>query len=216
MAPFVNDPTLPQFRLDQGEEARPTQEEYPVWYFLTGSLAKHSNLKSLLRLDQDPDFRPATVEGVSHMQLRKFNALTESRREPLWTPTGEAHGVAYLVKDEREEQAMRMFKTDFFVTLRCKIKLHSRDGRDYRSEVNGLTFVLIGSWPVLQNMSTPVISMCPGAVGSKRPSRFDWVPMNEGKKGRASSVILSAPGIALSGAEHESQSPSLRQRSRSL
>jgi hypothetical protein len=30
LAPYVKDPTLPQFRLNQGEKAKPAQDEYPV------------------------------------------------------------------------------------------------------------------------------------------------------------------------------------------
>ena len=173
-----------------------------MWYFLTGSLAKPANLRSLLKLDQDPDLRPAVVEDVCNMQVRHCNALTEACREPMWTPAEQVRGVAYLVKNAKEEQAMRLFKTDFFAALRCKIKLVHSNGDGYEEEINGLVFILMGSWSTLQNMSMPAISMHPGAVGSNREAQFNWVPVDEDKKGRASSIVLSVPGVAKAADEY--------------
>jgi hypothetical protein len=183
-----------------------------VWYFLTGSLAKAANLRSLLRLDQDPDLRIATVEDVCHIKLGKFNALTESYRDPMWTSTEETQGVAYPVKNEKEEQAMRLFKTDFFAALRCKIKLRSPDGHGYESEINGLTLILLGSWPTLQKMALPSISMYSGAVGSKRAAQFNCVPIDEKKKGRASSITHSAYETKALADDNKSRSLSLKRR----
>jgi len=140
-APRSYSTILPQYRLNPGEVPRPLQNEYPVWYFLTGELARPGHLGHLLKLDDMPDLRPATIQGLK--QLTGVNG-------PLLAVPTEQHtradqyirdGWAYCVKTEAEETAMRYFKTSMFTIIRCRITLSKGDFVTPSSEVEGLAFI---------------------------------------------------------------------------
>jgi hypothetical protein len=61
----IRDPELQQHRQNHDLELRPHHNELPVWYFLTGHMARPDVLKTLLKLDRDPLLLQATVPGLT-------------------------------------------------------------------------------------------------------------------------------------------------------
>ncbi|KAF2134178.1 hypothetical protein P153DRAFT_353365 [Dothidotthia symphoricarpi CBS 119687] len=168
MYPYVYESTLPQHRLNEGKTPRPSQNEYPVWYFLTGTLARADKLQRLLKLDVEPETKLASITSLREASERQCKALVEL---PLYDSSHAHHhttGTAYLVKNEREEEAMRYFKTSFFQVKRTKIRLHARTDSDEPEHVDGLVFALVGSQEILREMVSWPIAQMPNGVGSMR------------------------------------------------
>ncbi|KAH8899268.1 hypothetical protein GQ53DRAFT_741395 [Thozetella sp. PMI_491] len=131
-APFLGtDSTLPQFRLTHHAELIvPTQDEYPVWYFVYGMLADPDELSLILRLTSAPDYQPATVQGGMFLAERQLVDARYSYGPPPVIP-----GKAYLVSSPEAEAALRYSVTDRYEVVRCVITLDS-ENRD----LTGLTF----------------------------------------------------------------------------
>jgi hypothetical protein len=107
-------PTLPQHRLNYGEVARPLQYEYPVWYFLMSPVDDAHVLQYLLKLGKPPYTRAATVLGFTTAQGPHCGGLFPSTVEEDYEGTNKSRGIAYLVKNELEEDRLRYFHTDLF------------------------------------------------------------------------------------------------------
>ncbi|KAF2255189.1 hypothetical protein BU26DRAFT_380219, partial [Trematosphaeria pertusa] len=113
--------------------ARPSQEEYPVWYFFYGTLGEPDRLKSLLGLKKGPKLSPASVKGGRIRMWGKYRALVDG------SPDDGVSGVAYEVQKEEDEQNLRIYESAKYEVVRCKIQFRD-DGR----EVWGLTFRFCG------------------------------------------------------------------------
>jgi len=140
--PYVYDSTLPQHRLNQHEVARPTQNQFPVWYFLVGEASRPKVLQSLLKLDHEPDLRSATVHGLSTVHGPHCEGLVKSSQEQEYWHINKSHGSAYLVTDKLEEDRLRYFHTDLFRVIRCTISFWPSDHYGTSFEVQGLAFLL--------------------------------------------------------------------------
>jgi hypothetical protein len=139
--PYVHDATLPQHRLNEDEVPRPLEDEYPVWYFLTGQIARPEKLQALWKLDKPPLKRSAHVHGLTTLLYGNDRATVESYKKNKNWDMDQSVGAAYLVVDRLAEERLRYFKTNHFKVIRCKIALHPiyKHGRTH--EVSGLTFV---------------------------------------------------------------------------
>lgn len=138
-ATFV--PMCPTLKSLEDDSNAPFQDEYPVWYFLTGELARPGNLRDLLKLDSMPKMRRATVRGLKEITGVNGSLLVEPSSENTETDQNTCNGWAYRVQTEAEETAMRFFKTNIFGIHRCKISFSERDTDGTRPEVEGLVFV---------------------------------------------------------------------------
>lgn len=138
--PYLHDAMLPQHRLDSALP-RPLQDDYPVWYFLTGPITKPNKLRTLLKRDFEPHKRCATVHGLTTLRHRQFEATVETAFHDEYVTLGPSVGAAYMIKSKEEEDRLRYFKTDHFVVVRCKITLCPLLESGKSHEVDGLTFV---------------------------------------------------------------------------
>lgn len=121
------DTTLPQHR--SVVHAVPRQDEFPVWYIFYGRLAEAELLKGLLELDEEPEYRSASVQGGNMCRLGgKYNALVNGE--------GIVQGHAFLVEDEEQEEKLRFFETDMYEVVRCEIRFEDGTG----GRVPGLCF----------------------------------------------------------------------------
>jgi hypothetical protein len=162
--------TPPHFRPDYDPPPRPLQNEYPVWYFLTGSLSKPAYLGKLLKLGTFA-MTTAWVRGLVETKERQCTALFRA------TPTDTVTGCAYLVKSEEEEDRLRYFKTDFFHVARCRMTMLAEASKTGETEVDALTFISSYEVSVFRDMNNMPIAKQPGAVGSARkPTRKGFVP----------------------------------------
>ncbi|KAK7430163.1 hypothetical protein QQZ08_003348 [Neonectria magnoliae] len=123
------DSTLPQNRSSSIKAVfRPSQDEYPVWYFLYGPLADPNELSIIVRLSNDPEYHPATITGG---RLLAWNAVVDYLGHQV---PAEIQGKAFLVRNQKEEESLRFSVTDKFEVVRCKIRF-THSGK----EVDGLT-----------------------------------------------------------------------------
>ncbi|KAK2759405.1 hypothetical protein FQN54_002883 [Arachnomyces sp. PD_36] len=129
------DSTLPQHRLAGINTPRPTQDEYPVWYFFYGTLADSTFLLKLLSLSEKPELRPASVEmGTIGTWAGKYRALIDAASH------NRVDGFAYLVNSCEHEEILQYYETEKYEVVRCLIRMS-----DNLSEViNGLTFRFVG------------------------------------------------------------------------
>jgi hypothetical protein len=67
--------TPPEFRSNHIPPPRPSQNEYPVWYFLTGSLSKLAYLARLLKLEEGVHFSQAWATGLVEVKERQCMAI---------------------------------------------------------------------------------------------------------------------------------------------
>jgi hypothetical protein len=112
----------------------PRQEEYPVPYFLYGTLADSDRLKEMLGLDEDPGLIIAIVRGGKVVMWRGEKcALVDSCR------TDVVLGEAYVVRSKEEEDALRRCMGVDYEVVRCRITTGE--------EVPGLTFRFCGRLP---------------------------------------------------------------------
>lgn len=112
--PYVYEPTLPQHRLNEGEVARPLQNEYPVWYFLMSPVDDEHVLQYLLKHSEPPYTRDAKVRGFTTAQGLHCGGLFYSTVEEDYEGANESRGIAYLVMNKLEEDRLRYFHTDLF------------------------------------------------------------------------------------------------------
>lgn len=170
MYPYVYDSTLPQHRLNNDQAPRPAQNEYPVWYFLTGTLERKDKLQALLKLEEAPELRLASITSLIEARERQCTALVEPHPLQRFKKRDLIFGSAYLVKNKAEEEAMRYFKTCFFEIKRTKIRLHARTQSDESEHVDGLVFVFSCWEQQLMEMAAWPIAQMPNGVGSMRSS----------------------------------------------
>lgn len=129
------DATLPQNRPSSiGAAFRPSQDEYPVWYFFYGPLADPDELSVILRLSSEPEYSPASIAGG---RLLAWNAIVDAESDE--TPA-EIEGKAFLVRTQKEEESLRFSVTDKFEVVRCRIRF-----TDSGNVVDGLTLRYAGT-----------------------------------------------------------------------
>jgi hypothetical protein len=129
------DATLPQYRADSmNTDFKPSQDEYPVWYFMYGPLTDPKELSIILRLSGQPEYHSATVTGGRFLS---WNAIVDA---DIGQSSSESQGKAFLVQTERQEEALRFSVTDKFEVVRCSIRF-----TDSGKLVDGLTFRYAGS-----------------------------------------------------------------------
>ncbi|OAL23213.1 hypothetical protein AYO20_11025 [Fonsecaea nubica] len=127
---LAQDSTMPQNRLDDEKDIpRPSQDEYPVWYFFYGILADPEVLKHHLSLDAEPSLVPASIEGGEvGLWSGKYRALVDS-----WSESAKVFGSAFLVQSQDQEDALRFYETDRYEVVRCRILTE-------QGNLRGLTF----------------------------------------------------------------------------
>jgi len=132
------DTSLPQHRLNLGEKPSPAQDEYPVWYFLYGTLTDPVILTRLIGGNESEtasQYRPAKIQrGRVTTWGGKYNALVGA---PANSPP--VQGSAFLVKTPAQEDALRCYETDKYEVARCEIEM-----LDDGTAVKGLTFRFVG------------------------------------------------------------------------
>ncbi|KAF5979590.1 hypothetical protein FBULB1_5665 [Fusarium bulbicola] len=123
------DTALPQFRPGPAASPRPSQDEYPVWYFFYGTLTDPSVLLKLF----GPDFQArCSVANIRSGVLKtwgSYNALVDDPRG-----TNLVFGKALLVESREQEERLRAYETSAYEVVRCSIEM----GSDM--PVDGLTF----------------------------------------------------------------------------
>ncbi|KAL9105275.1 MAG: hypothetical protein Q9227_009534 [Pyrenula ochraceoflavens] len=125
------DATAPQNRLSS-EHSSPgvLENQYPVWYFFYGNLAKPEILTKLLSLTEPPIYHPASVNGALIKRWAgKYNAVVDG-------PMGSVvEGSAYRVVSEEDESILRFHETGNYEVVRCNIGMGGGE-----RIVRGLTF----------------------------------------------------------------------------
>ncbi|KAI0517579.1 hypothetical protein F5B22DRAFT_654799 [Xylaria bambusicola] len=100
------DATMPQYRPSSTNDTilTPSQNQYPVCYFFYGTLADPTVLGRLLGIE--PVYKDATVYGGTLcMWGGKYKAMIDK-------PRGVAHGNAFWVQNQAQEEILRCYETD--------------------------------------------------------------------------------------------------------
>ena len=127
------DPTLPHNRPSSREMLYyPLSEQYPVWYFVYGTLADPDRLHELLGLPTERPIlkRANVVGGTIKTWAGKYKALIDG--------PDTVEGWAYQVQTKDYEDALRIYETEHYEVVRCKIGMH-----DEEKAVWGCTFRFI-------------------------------------------------------------------------
>jgi hypothetical protein len=165
--PWTQDAKRPQCQLNGGESSRSYQDDYPVWYFLTGQIARSDKLKALWKLENTPYGRLATVYGLKHVQDRHCEGLVQSSKVDEAMGNNKSDGVAYFVKNKLAEDRLRFFKTCLFRVIRCKIVLHPVTKYGQPHKMDGLTFIVCQGEAVIHAMANSPTAQALGAVDSR-------------------------------------------------
>ncbi|KAH6606088.1 oxidoreductase domain containing [Trichoderma cornu-damae] len=148
------DTTLPQFRQDQRQRGsspspppssppspvRPAQDEYPVWYFFYGTLTSANILSRVIGVSSGEkenaiQYKRARVRrGRLSILGGKYLALVDADGRST------VGGWAYQVKNQNEEDSLRVYETRRYEVVRCNIEFI--DGNGNGGSVHGLTFRL--------------------------------------------------------------------------
>ncbi|PTB62992.1 hypothetical protein BBK36DRAFT_1087323, partial [Trichoderma citrinoviride] len=133
------DTTLPQFRNNSlCEVIRPTQHEYPVWYFFYGTLADADVLSRVIGRTED---KASIEKGYKRARIRrgrlsmlgdKYLALVDADEDSVFD------GWAYQVKNQNEEDSLRVYETAKYEVVRCTMEVMEGQG----GIIKGLTFRL--------------------------------------------------------------------------
>ncbi|ERF74571.1 hypothetical protein EPUS_00701 [Endocarpon pusillum Z07020] len=130
------DSTLPQHRLDHSGPPltySPAQDQYPVWYFVYGSLADPDVLSRLLSLSETPDLRPASISGgVLRTWAGKYKALVDAPN----SEDASVYGCAYRVVSREHEEGLLYYETERYEVVRCLIEMRNETKEIFM----GLTF----------------------------------------------------------------------------
>ncbi|KAF5718853.1 oxidoreductase domain-containing protein [Fusarium mundagurra] len=126
------DTTLPQFRPGPATTPRPSQNEYPVWYFFYGMLTDASFLSKLFGSNYQAQYHAATIRGGTLKTWGRYNALVDDPSH-----TNLILGKALLVESREQEERLRAYETNVYEVVRCRIDMGSGES------VNGLTFRFI-------------------------------------------------------------------------
>lgn len=122
------DSTMPQHRLqNHTDNPQPTQSEYPVCYFLYGTLAQTEVLSDLLGID--PVYHDAKISRGVLGSWGNYKALLD---DPSQRNT--VHGKAFLVTCKEDEEALCLYETEAYEIVRCRIEI------DEGGFIDGLTF----------------------------------------------------------------------------
>jgi hypothetical protein len=143
MAPLLGkDTTLPQHRPNHANfTPLPSEDQYPVWYFFYGNLAKPTELQQRLNLVELPSYTPASIQGGKIKSWRgQFKALVEADDAERYES-----GSAYLVRSREEEEILQFYETEKYEVVRCIINMEGGS-----RNVNGLVFRFAGSEAELQ------------------------------------------------------------------
>ncbi|KAF4984869.1 hypothetical protein FZEAL_22 [Fusarium zealandicum] len=121
------DSTLPQHRLESPESA----PRYPVWYFAYGTLANGGKVEELT--GSLPTYYNAKIRGGVLKTWGTYKALVDD-------PTGDGvvFGKAFQVDNKEHEESLRVYETESYEAVRCRIHL------EQDRIVDGLTFRFIG------------------------------------------------------------------------
>ncbi|KAH7402146.1 hypothetical protein DE146DRAFT_652550 [Phaeosphaeria sp. MPI-PUGE-AT-0046c] len=183
--PYIHDTTLPQHRLNEALP-EPLQDEYPVWYFLTGPIAKPRKLQTLLKLDIEPYKRCAVVHGLTTLHHRQFEVTVESDTDEAYPTLGPSVGAAYIIRSKEAEDRLRYFKTDHFMLVRCKITLCPIHEFGQAHEVDGLTFVIDQETPLFHSLRSIPLDQMSNST-STEPSLpfegYDYVRLEGAEEG---------------------------------
>lgn len=142
------DTTLPQFRPDERQLernsscpcsssslVRPTQDEYPVWYFFYGTLAESNILSSVIGLSA----KEKTIE-YKRARLWRGRLSTLAGKYLVLVDADECSvvdGWAYQVQNQDQEDSLRVYETGKYEVVRCTMKFE-----DDEDLIHGLTFRL--------------------------------------------------------------------------
>lgn len=141
------DTILPQFRLDNSHLesnssssslslVRPAQDEYPVWYFFYGTLADANILSRIIGPSEEQntiEYKHARIwRGRLSTLGEKYLALVDADEH------SKVDGWAYQVKNQNEEDSLRVYETGKYEVVRCTIELMDGEG----AFIHGLTFRL--------------------------------------------------------------------------
>jgi hypothetical protein len=134
------DTTLPQYRpnsVGMGiSGALPKQSEFPVWYFFYGTLADPSVLSRVTGAEMAKiTYKRAHIHGAKLSRWgNKYLGLIDSGSSSM------VDGWAYCVVTSDEEEALRVYETERYMVVRCRISMNE-GGTE--TVVAGLTFRLI-------------------------------------------------------------------------
>lgn len=115
------DATLPHHRPNDDDfTPQPAQDQYPVWYFFYGNLAKADELQRRLDLPEPAEYTPASIRGGQIRSWRgQYRALVDNA-------TGHEHGSAYLITSQEHEDILRFYETEKYEVVRCDIEMEDR------------------------------------------------------------------------------------------
>lgn len=132
------DTTLPQYRPNTTDvdltAVSPQQNEFPVWYFFYGTLADRQVLSRVIGVDGlAVIYKSAQVSGGRLSNWGgKYLGLVDADASAL------VHGWAYQVRSRDEEEALRIYESDKYMVVRCRITMNNG-----YTTVKGLTFRLV-------------------------------------------------------------------------
>ncbi|KAI1063174.1 hypothetical protein LB507_005536 [Fusarium sp. FIESC RH6] len=133
------DTTLPHYRPESDkayhQTPRPSQNEYPVWYFFYGTLLDKAILARLFGSDFHAPYREARIRGGIVKTMGKYNALVDDE-----SGTNVVHGKAMRVQTREHEERLRAYETNVYEVVRCKIEVGPNEF------INGLTFRFIAEF----------------------------------------------------------------------
>jgi hypothetical protein len=168
--PDVQSGAFLRFQPSGSPFSRPLQHKYPIWYFLTGPIARSDKLKALWKLNKKPLKRLAYVTGLTAIDHINRHAAVICPRKDANGYTKRCVGAAFLVKDKLAEDRLRYFKSSHFDLVSCEIILQPLFKYGKRHKVNGLTFVLTDS--TLETMEDPKLA---GADCEQRTGNLEYI-----------------------------------------
>ncbi|KAK4200651.1 hypothetical protein QBC40DRAFT_68080 [Triangularia verruculosa] len=136
------DSTLPQHRPNScnanDPACLPTQNQYPVVYFVYGTLMNPAILKGKLTLDTEPVYKRARIRGgLLKTWGNKYNAVVDAPQ--MDHNKAIVDGCAFTVENSMQEDALCHYETDKYEVVRCTIELPEEC-----KVVKGLTFRFVG------------------------------------------------------------------------
>ena len=128
------DATLPHLRPSSSNTIpRPTQNEFPVWYFFYGLLGNSRQLAHLLKIPT-PDLGVARITGGSIVILGNQRAMFDA------VDDDKVEGWSYQVMTREDEDILRLFARECNEVVRCRIQFIGEGKAWDGNEVDGLTF----------------------------------------------------------------------------
>ncbi|KAB5513592.1 hypothetical protein GE09DRAFT_1231760 [Coniochaeta sp. 2T2.1] len=107
-------------------------------YTPAGTLCLPTVHSRVLSLDQPPVYRKARVRGGRLTTWGgKYKALVDAGERDI------VEGMAYLVRSEEDEGALRYYETERYEVVRCEIEMQDENGQEVE-RVMGCTFRFVG------------------------------------------------------------------------